>query len=61
VGLLIRKMARGIAQQFGKLFIRGRDLNDIRRDHKDIVRIIDLFRVQRGLHWRSVFSPMSPA
>jgi hypothetical protein len=52
-GLRLRKTARGIVQETGKLLIRGRDRNGIWRDHNDIVRIVALFRLQRGMHWRS--------
>ena len=52
-GLRLRKTARGIVQEIGKLFIRGRDRNGIGRDHHDIVRIVGLFRLRRGMHWRS--------
>ena len=45
VGLRIRRIAHGVGRQAGKLCIRGRDQNDIGRDHKEIVRIIGLFRV----------------
>src|SRR5258708_6680444 len=46
-------MARGIAQHIRKLFIRGHHPNGIGRDHKEIVRIVGLFGVQRGMHWCS--------
>ncbi len=66
-GLRLRKTARGIVQETGKLFIRGRDSNGIEHDpggigrdpdgighdHNEIVRIVGLLRLQRGLHWRS--------
>src|ERR1700730_14011860 len=54
-------MARGMAQQIGKLFKRRHDASDIGRHRDDIVRIIGLLRLQRGLHWCSLLSPMSPA
>jgi hypothetical protein len=54
-------MARRLAQEIGKFLIGGHDPNGVGRDQKEIVRIIGWFRVQRGLHWRSILSPMSPA
>src|SRR6476661_7123682 len=60
MGLPRRMMACGLAQQIGKLFLRGRDPNVIGRDRHDIVRIIGWFRIQRGMHGSSVLSPMSP-
>jgi hypothetical protein len=54
-------MARGLAQQIGKLILGGRDPNVIGRDRHDIVRIIGWFRIQRGMHGRSVLSPLLPA
>src|ERR1700730_17669575 len=54
-------MARGMAQQIGKLFKRWHDASDSVPPRADIVRIIGLLRLQRGLHWCSLLSPMSPA
>ena len=50
------KDSRGIVQQIGKPCLRRRDLNEIGRDQKNIVRIIGWFRLQDGMHWRSYWS-----
>ena len=50
-GLCIGTLARGSAQQMGKLLVgrsrgvRGRDLNDTRRDFEKIVRIAGSLRL----------------
>ena len=60
-GPAVPNMARSrAAQQIGNLFLGGHDPNGIGGDHDDIVRIIGWFGVQRGIHWCSVLSRMSP-
>jgi hypothetical protein len=43
IGLL----ARGGAQQIGEFFLPWHDPNGVGRDHKEIMRIVGRFRLQR--------------
>src|ERR1700731_832237 len=59
-GSAIPRGAHGIGRQTRTRLIRRRDQTAIGRDHEEIMRIIGWFRLQRGFHWRSLLSPMSP-
>jgi hypothetical protein len=70
---MIQRMAPGIALQLGTLFLGARDLFIRTRDlfisarelfvgaRDQDVRRTSLFQVRRGMRWRSLLSPISPA